>query len=220
MPNQRMSRLRPPKGQHKGLKIRRPNTEIRKGMKLSSCTFIDLYTGLSGRVMPLRKIEENQYGEFKTQGDDKAGERKVVITPNCPLDKIMSGDVLVIPWGVRPNTWTPPTAPQGAGQALWINTPNGEKLLKWQNGEYVSDTLTLSKATGSWCLSGEVSYCFTSDNFICQNFPTGYNYLRATGPNASFKILKVNPHEDPYGGICFYTLQVEHIDQDNLYLQE
>ena len=170
--------------------------------------------------MPLRKIEENQYGEFKTQGDDKAGERKVIITPDCPLEKMMSGDVLVIPWGVRPNTWSPPTAPSGAGQALWVDTPNGKKLLKWQNGEYLSDTLTLSKTTGSWCLSGEVDFCFSADNFICQTFPEGYNYLRATGPNASFKILKINTQEDPYGDIAFYTLQVEHIDQDNLYLQE
>lgn len=220
MTNKKMSRLRPPKGPHNGLKIRRPLTEIRSGMKLSSCTFIDLYSNLCGRVMPLRKIEENQYGELKTQGEDKAGERKVIITPNCPLEKIISGDVLVIPWGIRPNTWSPPQTPDNMGQALWIKTPTGEKLLKWNNTEYHSDTLTLSKATGSWCFSGEVSHCFTGDNFICQTFPSGYNYLRATGPNASFKILKINTHEDPYGLIAFYTLQVEHIDQEKLYLQE
>lgn len=126
MPNRRMSRMRPPKGMHKGLRIRRPNTEIRKGMKLSSCTFIELYTGLSGRVMPLRKIEENQYGEFKTQGDDKAGERKVIITPDCPLEKMMSGDVLVIPWGIRPNTWSPQLLHQEQGKPCGLTHPQGK----------------------------------------------------------------------------------------------
>jgi len=195
-------------------------TEIRSGMKLSDCTFATLYTGISGRVMPLRSVDENQLGILKHQGDDKAGERAVILTPNAPLDQILSGDYLVIPWGVKPNTWSPLGTPAGTGPCIWLNTPTDPQQLCWDGTKFVGDTLELELIEGEWCLSGEVSYCFGTDNFCCQLFPYGYGFLRASGPEALFKIVHLDSKEDDKGRLSHYNISIEIIDQKYIYVQE
>lgn len=216
-----MARIRP-KGCHHNLKIKRPKTKLQKGMKIRSCDFIELYSNISGRVSKLENIEENRFQKIPAQGQQKAGLRKVLLTPRYPLSKIVSGDLLCIPWGVRPNTWEPPFTPAGTGPILWIRTPNGDEKLIWDGiSKYVGDSICLSLVDNNWCITGEVEYCFSEyNNFVCQEFPEGYSYLKSTGPFVYFEIVRIDSEEDENCQLSHYTLLVERLDQKGIIVQE
>lgn len=176
---------------------------------------------VSGRVLPLELGDDNMLDDAMFKGEVKKGERVVLLTPTVPLNKMTTGDIISIPWGIRPNTWSPPAAPAGTGPAIIIGSPSGNQLLKWNGTQFAGDTLTLGKdVEDNWCFTGEVEFCFSTTNFICETFPDGYSWVRATGPLANFKIIKLDIHEDDKGRISFYSCQVEHEDQKGLILQE
>lgn len=203
------------------MKIIRPKEEIIQGIKRKKCDFIELYSNLCGRVQQLRVIDENVLEEIYPQGHDKSGLRRVIIVPDFPLNKITSSDILVIPWGVRPNTWTPPFATDGLGPQIWISTPTGNLRLSWDGNSFASDRITLNIEENTWCFSGEIDHCFEScGNFCSDPFPEGYSFLKTTGPNALFEITLIDPHEDHLGRIAYYKLLVEHLDQNKVILTE
>lgn len=190
-------------------------------MKVRSCDFIELYSKLPGRVSKLSNLDENKLGEIDAQGKGKAGLRKVLLSPNYPLSKVVSGDLLCIPWGVRPNTWTPPFAPTGTGPAIWVDTPTGEQKLTWDGEKFVGATITIELVDDEWCMTGEVDHCFgVSTTFVCQEFPTGYSFLKTTGPNSYFEIINFDAEEDDKCRISHYTLTVERLDQRGVIVQE
>ena len=139
-----LSSLRPPLGPHKGLKIVRLKKRFEKGMVLEDCGQTILYSGLSGRVLHLKdRWQENLLRELYVQGKDKAGIRKVMLTITYPLSKMTSTDYLVIPWGVKPNTFTSPKAPSNVGPYIFLETPSGIVKLVWNGSKYVSQDISL-----------------------------------------------------------------------------
>lgn len=190
-------------------------------MKTRACDFITLYENLSGRVLELLNIDENILELAQIQGKDKSSLRKVLLAPNYPLHKMISTDILVIPWGVRPNVWAPPFADGNLGPHIWIGTPSGNIKLIWDGTKFSSETLSIEIINDEWCMTGEIEHCFTSCNIFCsQEFPSGYKFLKSTGPNAYFEITKINEHQDEQGRTSFYTLLVELLDQKNVIVQE
>lgn len=217
-----MSPYRPKNSPHHGMRVRRPTQEIQDGSKLPAnpSLWITLYENLSGRVLPLRRIDPNDLREPIHQGEVKLGERQVVLTPNYPLTKLKSGDFLGIPWGVRPNTWTPPNVPKGTGPFILIDTPSGNQYLQWDGEKFVGNTITIL-LDGVWKIDGEIEYDFSSDSsFAYQTFPSGYKFKRATGHLANFKIIRIDEHQDNLGRIGFYTLSVEKYDTEGVHLVE
>lgn len=191
---------------------------LNKGMKVNSCNWLDLYT-TSGRVLPLRNILENRLESTNLSGEAKANERQVILTPDFPLNKMVVGDFLSIPWGIRPNNYVPPSLPNNAGPQVWLKTPTVPQLLTWDGTQYTGSTLTLSKdVNGDWCLTGEVTECIGA-SLVCLPYPTGYGFLKFTGPLADFKILRIDAEEDAEGLIAFYTVYTEYLDRNNEYIQ-
>ena len=220
MSSQRLSPIRPPCC-HRNLRIKRSKHKLVKGMKVRACDFIDLYQNLCGRVLKLTSAEENRIEEIDAEGQNKSGLRKVIISPNYPLNKMTSGDLLCIPWGVRPNTWVPPNAPTGTGPKVWVNTPSGPQCLTWNGSAFSSDNLAIDLSEDGWCISGEIDYCFGVDTtFVCQKFPVGYSFMRTSGPLAYFQIVRLDAEEDEKCRLSHYTLLVERLDQKGIIVQE
>ena len=171
--------------------------------------------------MNLRNIDENILEMTEAQGYDKSGLRKAVIVPDFPLTKMTTSDILVIPWGVRPNTWSPPLALDGMGPRVWIETPNGNVRLDWDGNRFVSETLILDVEGNNLLFSGESDFEIESCGSLCNDqFPEGYRFLKTTGPNALFEITKMDPQEDLHGRLSHYSLLIESLDQKNVILTE
>ena len=184
---------------------------------------LELYSNVSGRISPLGSDSENTFEEPAAQGLDKAGLRKVVLTPNQPLNKVISSDILCIPWGSRPNNWVSPKVPYNMSDWIYLNTPGGAETLKWDGVDsYIGNTITITLTDGEWCISGAVTYCFPIENstFFCQVFPDDYSFIKTTGPTAFFEILKIDEHVDDRGRIAFYTLIVDSLKARGHYIQE
>jgi hypothetical protein len=209
----RMSPLRPPNGPHRNLKILRPLQKVERGMKLEDCTFLELYKGITGRISTLSTDEDNRLEEIYGHGEDIKGLRKVLLTPNYPLYQMLVGDYLVVPWGVRPNTWIPHGLPQGTGYYIWINTPSDPQRLVWNGVGFIGTTINIEKVDDQWCLTGEVEHCFVGDSFCSEEFPEGYSFLRISGPPAYLKIVAIDEQIDHLGRISFYS--IETVDPKN-----
>jgi hypothetical protein len=195
--------------------------QLSKGIKLRSCDVIELQSRLYGRVLPLRKIDENSLGMLKANGQAASGERKIILTPSFPIRNVFRGDIISIPWGVRPNTWLPPGLPAGLGPYIWIETPNGPERLEWDGTQYTGNTINLQFNGTQWCLTGAVDFCFDEfDGCSEVEFPDGYSFIRSSGPYAHFEIIRFDEQQDDYGRTAFYTLSVESLDQKDVYLQE
>lgn len=204
------------------MKLRRPLVELKNGSRIKSADYLDLYpkATFTGRVMPLRKVDENSLGIVNIEGQNKAGERKIVLTPSFPLQKVMSGDFIAVPWGNRPNTWIPPNVPEGTGYNIWIDTPTGNQYLTWIDNKFINDNLEIY-LDDVWMISGEVDFEFeTDETFVTQTFPEGYSFLRASGPMANFEIIRMDEQQDHLGRTAFYTCSVEHIAHPDMELQE
>jgi len=203
------------------MNVVRPKAKLQKGMKTRACDFITLYENICGRVLALKNIDENILEALYLEGKDKSSLRKVILAPNFQLHKIVSSDLLVIPWGIRPNVWTPPFAANSLGPHIWIKTPSGNIKLKWDGSKFASDTLNIEIIDGEWCMTGEIEHCFETCNIFCyQEFPDGYSFLKSSGPNAYFEITKIDEHQDIEGRTAFYTILVELIDQKGIIIQE
>jgi hypothetical protein len=131
-----MSPLRPPIGPHCNLKIIRLKNKFEKGIKLRDCDYILLYSSVCGRIIRLENNRDNWANVPEYQGFDKAGIRKLILTPNFPMTKMTSTDVLVVPWGVRPNTFVSPSAPDSLGPIIHVKTPLGIRVLEWNGLRY------------------------------------------------------------------------------------
>ena len=216
--SQQMSPHRPRIGVCHPLRIIRFLQEKNQGVKRNQCDHIVLYSKIMGRVMPLRKLEENRQEMQGPSGSEKANERTILLAPNSPMNKVKSGDYILIPWGVRPNTWCPPNTP--AGPCIVLNTPTGQQKLVWQDEQYVGDNILLTPNDDGWCLSGEIDFCFDNFNFICQPFPEGYSFGRSTGPAIQMKIIRFDAQEDEHCRISHYSAYVEYRDRDNEFVQQ
>lgn len=176
---------------------------------------------IAGRVLPLRRIDPNDIREPSFQGEDKLGERRIILTPSRPINNVFSGDYVAVPWGVRPNTWMPPNIPTGAGLFIQLDTPSGLVFLKWNGEKFVNSTLEILKIGDQWSIAGEVEYQFPNEgNFVFQVFPENYSYVKGAGPLANFKIIRIDEHLDDRGRIGFYTCSVEYEDTPDVYLVE
>jgi len=190
-------------------------------MKTRACDFIPLYDNICGRILDLKNIDENILEGIYLQGKDKSSLRKVILAPNYTLHKIVSTDLLIIPWGVRPNVWAPPFAQGNLGPHIWIGTPDGNVKLIWDGNKFASETLNIQITDDEWCMTGEIEHCFNTCNVFCsQEFPEGYSFLKSTGPNAYFEITQINEQQDDQGRTAFYTILVEMLDQKNVIVQE
>jgi hypothetical protein len=217
----KMSPLRPPAGPHKRMIIKRPKVKVEKGVKMRSCDFIDLYENLSGRVMPLDSNKETELG-IENQGMDATDYRQIILTPNKPLTKIKKGDILALPWGIRPNNWSSPTVPEGLSDHVIIKTPTGNKKLKWDTVDtFVGDTISITLTNTTWTMTGDVNYTFPIDgvSFACQEFPSGYYFQKKTGPAMYFEIIKIDEQVDSSGRTAFYSLKVDDLKRSNFYSQ-
>jgi hypothetical protein len=216
-----MSPHKPPRGPHCGIKIKRPLVKMEKGIKLRSCDFLDLYNNICGRINSLNTLEENKLEETNIEGKNKSGVRTITLTPNFRLTKIRTTDLICIPWGVKPNTWTPPTAPNGTGPTIWVDTPSGEEKLIWDGDEFIGDTITIGIVDGTWQITGAVIHDFGVDTtFVCQPFPTGYAFLKASGPTMFAEIINIDEQQDHLGRTSHYYITVERLDQRNVIVQE
>lgn len=216
-----LSNLRPPLGPHKGLKVVRLKKRFEKGMVLEDCGQTVLYTGLCGRVLHLKdRWQENLLRELYVQGKDKAGIRKVMITPSYPLTKMTTSDYLIIPWGIKPNTFTNLKGINNVGPYIFLETPNGIVKLVWNGIKYASADISLESIDSEWCFTGDFNFCYSTNNILCETLPTGYNIAKISGPDAYFEIIKINAHEDHLGRLAYYELLVEPLDQEGVVLQE
>lgn len=188
------------------------------GTKVNSCRFAELYSGISGRVNSLRIVDENRLDDTLKIGRTKAGKRQVILTPDRVLSEMKSGDYLSIPWGTKPNLWCPRGVPQNLGPYIWVKTPRGNKLLKWEQDRFVSDSLVLVKIDSGWEVSGEIELELSS--IVTSNWPMGYDFQAITGPIMDFEITKIEPELDEHGRLCWYGIEVETKDSDHWYLQE
>jgi hypothetical protein len=217
----KMSPFRPPAGPHKRMIIKRPKVKVEQGVKMRSCDFIDLYDNLSGRVMPLESGKTVELS-IQPQGMDATDYRQIFITPNKPLNKIKKGDILALPWGIRPNNWISPTVPNGLSDNVLIKTPTGNKKLEWNAVDtFVGDTLNIVLTGTTWSMTGEVTYTFPIANisFTCQAFPSGYSFQKKTGPAQYFEIKKIDEEVDNEGRLAFYSLKVDDLKRSNFYSQ-
>jgi len=154
-------------------------------------------------------------------GESGAGERTVIITPTFELNKVKKGDILCIPWGIRPNTYLYPTIPDGQSPAMAINSPTGVRYLPWDGvSGYQGNNLLINFDGTTWAMSGEVTHQFTTANFTSEPFPAGYSFLKKTGLLAEFKIIKFDAELDHLGNLAFYKMFVEAEEQNGLELQE
>lgn len=208
-------------------------------MKTRLCDFIPLYERLSGRVEPLHtRSRETLLTILEVQGQSKSSLRKIIIVPDYPLLKITTSDLIVLPWGVRPNTWVPPQAPLGFGPTLWVKDPsNNIHVLKWDGSKFISDGLVLQYTEeDGWHFSNivpppEDPLEDPEEPFIdpvdscslnCIGRPTelGHIIVKTGGPNAYFEILKMDEHQDHLGRTSHYSFYVDWLDQKNITIQE
>lgn len=213
---------------HHGLRLVRPLNTQTKGVKHWDCEVLELYGPISGRVGESRSIEENRLQDSNPpyrHGDDKADERVVMLCPNYPLLNITAGDWLQIPWGVRPNTFSPVPGLAGLGPNVWINTPTGEELLTWTwdasgdgTGSFMG-SVQIYQQDGEWFLDDGTATSLGSLNFVCAQFPEGYSFIRSTGPSSNHKILKIDEKLDAECRISHYSIHIEHIDQEYSIIQ-
>lgn len=219
-----MSPYRPMNNPHKGLKVRRMVTEISAGVKIPAnpANWITLYENLEGRVEPLRKIDPNDLRAPKTSGDDKFGERKIILSPRYPLTKILRGDFISVPWGVKPNTFTPPNTPSNLGPTIKIGTPSGDQYLQWNGESYIGTHVSIVNIDGIWVLQpgAAADFFFDEGSFVNQEFPTGYSFKKSTGNLANFKILRIDEQQDNLGRIGFYSCSVDYWDTVGVHLVE
>jgi len=170
--------------------------------------------------MPLRRIDPNDIRDPFPQGQDKLGERQIILTPNTRLTLFSSGDFIGVPWGIRPNTWQPIGIPAGTGPFILIKTPSGNKYLHWKGNGFFGDTLQIIETDGIWSITGEIDYTFQAGNFVYKKWPQGYGFIKPTGHLANFKIIRIDEHQDNLGRIAFYTCSVESYDTPGVYLVE
>jgi len=192
-----------------------------KTIKKPGCEFIELTPPICGRVQPLRTLEENRFEDVNREGKNKAAERILTLTPDSPLCHVMAGDIVMIPWGIRPNTWCPPFSPLGWGPAVYINSPNGVEFLAYDGIKYSnqSETIILSiNDDNSWCLivEDELDHCF--DDMNCTNFPEGYSFNQSGGPYAKFEIIRIDEQQNNCGEISHYNVFTEFVDSKGIYL--
>ena len=196
------------------IRIVRERPEEVNGNKTDSCNDLVLYERVPCRVGVLRQVDENELEQNRLKGEAKNNERTIIITPKFPLTKVKTGDIVTIPWGTRPNTWSPPSAP--GGPAIYLSTPTGPQLLLWNGTAYVGETLSLSE---DLVLSGEVEAQLDC-GLMSSTYPDGYSFIKSSGFRARFKILKFDPEIDHNGCISFYKALVETEDTPGIYLQE
>ena len=95
----------------------------------NSCTELVIANKVPARVGLLRKIDDN-IEQVNTQGLDSANERLVSYRTPTPAGT-MVGDFIRIPFGVRPNVAAAMGTPYQIPEYIYIETPTGEVLLKW-----------------------------------------------------------------------------------------
>lgn len=199
--------------------------ELQKGVKTRACDFIPLYNNLSGRIEPLHnRARETLISILEVQGQSRESLRKIVIVPDYPLMKVTKSDLIILPWGARPNTWVPPTAPLGFGPFIWVEAPDDTLyLLKWDGSKFASEFLNfLYSVESGWHFSGLTDDQLTDCDIRCLGKVTqsGYSIVKVGGPNAYFEVLKMDEHQDHLGRVSHYTFFVDWLDQKNVIIQE
>ena len=202
-------------GPHR-IRIVREVPIIVNGNKVDSCDDLVLYERINCRVGVLSQVDENELEQNDKQGETKNNERIIILTPKFPLTKVLIGDIITVPWGTRPNTYSPPNSP--AGPVIFIDTPSGRQRLIWNatQNAYVGDTLTI---TQDLVISGEVEAQLEC-NLMNSTYPEGYSFHMSTGPRARFKIIKFDTEIDHNGCISFYKALVETENTPGVCLQE
>ena len=115
----------------------------------------------------------------------------------------------------------PPNLPTGTGLFIQLNTPDGLVFLKWDGEKFANNTLQIIKTGNQWSMDGDIEYEFPNEgNFVFQQFPEDYAFVKGVGPLANFKIIRIDEHQDDKGRIGFYTCSVEYEDTPDVYLVE
>ena len=216
-----------PKGACHRVNLRRPIPRKQKGVK-EYCDTLSLYENIPARIGESRRIEENRLDDDEPApryGSDRNDERVIMLCPGFPLNNLRAGDFVCIPWGYRPNQLSPVPLLPGLGPQIWIDTPNGPELLTWvcqADGTcaYEGSVQIYLNQDSEWCMeiNGQ-EFCFDNFNFMCSEFPDGYSFIRSTGPEVNYKILKIDAKEDHLCKISHYSVFAEFYDQDCVQIQ-
>lgn len=190
------------------------------GIIKPACEDIVLYEKVPARVGELRKLEENRTSP-KGHGDSASKLRKIQLGGQSIPDKIQDGDYIRIYWGTQPNLQVPIGVPNGYGPWIQIDTPGGIETLKWDGEKWVSENYSLEYAAyeGAWVLLDEEEILAefgtqTQPNIKCGTFPTGYKFLRISGPPVDYKINQYQHKRDDYGFWHHTSLQVDLVAVD------
>lgn len=174
-----------------------------------------LYENVPARWTELREFTENVLAS-KGFGGTAANVFRVYAAFRELPTSLLRGDVLKVPYGMKPNYYNPPNRP--FGPALWIETPGGNVLLVGNNEDstYSGGGHTLQNIDGEWCLTAEgFEHCFVTDKPLCESFPVGYRFLRVTGPYKRYEILRFENMLDDRGHYHHTRLEVELMDSDS-----
>ena len=178
---------------------------------------IELYTKVPARVGSLRTIDDNLM-KMSPVGLSSSNERYIMLRGSRPLNKILQGDFIRIPWGTKPNLIEPSGAPNNSGPQIWIDTPTGNQLLSWNGTKYTNDNYDIVLSGEEWCVeyqSSEVG-CLSSSNFRIATWPTGYSFLKFTGLPLDYRIIKIDAQLDDRGRLHHYSISVELENSDGV----
>jgi hypothetical protein len=186
-----------------------------------NCEETILYLNVPGRANNLKKFVENR-DQVQGFGAESAKIRKFNLFPQTLPQKLINGDYVKVPWGSKPNFYTPQDAPTWGAPHLCISTPDGDRTLQWIDGRYESDDYFLS-FDSDWCLTGPDSfeYCFEVFDFntsvVCRSFPTGYRFIKPSGPSIYYKILDFNHEMDDFGAYHHTAVTCDLKDKDEAF---
>lgn len=210
------SRIRPLNLRHP-LQIIRKVDRIEKGRILKECEEIILYPKVMGRVSELRFFSEN-WETPQMQGLDAARVRRFILGFTSIPTRILRNDFVRIPWGVPPNVYAPPEIPMGFGPHIWINTPVGIQLLKWnaQILGYISDDqeFIVTPTDSGFTLYYDGAEDQVSGTIPCAIWPEGFRFLRFTGPPVDYRILMYKNQLDDFSRYSYTTVQAELDESD------
>jgi hypothetical protein len=174
-----------------------------------------IYQEVPARVGFMLK-EDRNLGVPTGAGMASANEFHVGLGGNFCPSNIQKGDFVRIYWGTKPNLVSDHGIPQGFGPHIQLSTPDGLQTLIWDDDVlgWVNDDYSLAYDE-SWELSsGDTSVATFGDEFAypnlrCSSFPTGYKFVRVSGPPMDCQILKLDHKEDDLGRWHHTLLYVE-----------
>ena len=187
------------------------------GRVVSSCELVTLYENVPARIGELREFIENILAPANFGNASADIFRGMFAFPDLP-HKLRRGDLVKVPWGIKPNYFIGEWVP--FSPALIFGSPGGNVLLIWDGSQYTGSGYTFSSDyEGTWCLDGPdlaEPYCFETSNPLCEEFPEGFRFVKQTGPNQFYEILRFENQLDDIGYYHHTRVEMELIDTNTL----